>query len=112
MVSSAPDGTPDFRVLFEASPALLMVLAPDPQFTILGATDAYLRATLTRRESMVGRPLFEVFPDNPNDPDANGTASLRASLLRVIRDGVTDTMAVQKYDIRRPQSEGGGFEER
>lgn len=26
--------------------------------------------------------------------------------------GIPDTMAVQKYDIRRPKSQGGGFEER
>ncbi len=30
----------------------------------------------------------------------------------MIRDGVTDAMPVQKYDIRRPEPEGGGFEER
>jgi signal transduction histidine kinase/ActR/RegA family two-component response regulator len=112
MTTTVLEPTPDFRVLFEASPALLMVLAPDSQFTILGATDAYLRATLTQRESMVGRALFDVFPDNPDDPGATGTSSLRASLQRVLRDRRSDTMAVQKYDIRRPESEGGGFEER
>jgi len=30
----------------------------------------------------------------------------------VLRTRKADTMAVQKYDIRRPESEGGGFEER
>jgi signal transduction histidine kinase/ActR/RegA family two-component response regulator len=30
----------------------------------------------------------------------------------VLATGASDTMAVQKYDIRRPASEGGGFEER
>jgi signal transduction histidine kinase len=112
MTTTAQDETPDFRALFEAAPALLMVLAPDSGFTILAATDAYLRATLTRREDVVGRGLFDVFPDNPDDPGATGTASLRASLQRVLRDRRSDTMAVQKYDIRRPVSEGGGFEER
>ncbi len=38
--------------------------------------------------------------------------NLGASLARVLRDGVGDTMSVQKYDIPRPDSEGGGFEER
>jgi signal transduction histidine kinase/ActR/RegA family two-component response regulator len=112
MTTTVLEATPDFRVLFEASPALLLVLAPDSQFTILGATDAYLRATLTQREKVVGRALFDVFPDNPDDPNATGTASLHASLQRVLRDRRSDTMAVQKYDIRRPESEGGGFEER
>jgi len=67
---------------------------------------------MTRREAILGRGIFDVFPDNPDDPSATGTSNLRTSLERVIREGVTDTMAVQKYDIRRPESEGGGFEER
>jgi signal transduction histidine kinase/CheY-like chemotaxis protein len=79
---------------------------------ILGASDSYLRATLTEREKIVGRGLFEVFPDNPDDPHATGTSNLRASLERVLAGKAPDAMAVQKYDIRRPESEGGGFEER
>jgi PAS domain S-box-containing protein len=100
----------DFRALFESAPGLFLVLKPD--FTIVAVSDAYLRATMTRREDIVGRGLFEVFPDNPDDPAATGVRNLRASLLRVRDRRVADTMAVQKYDIRRPDSEGGGFEER
>src|SRR5687767_5674225 len=103
----------DFKLLFESAPGLFLVLRADPPaFTILGATDGYLRATLTERDQIVGRGLFEVFPDNPNDPAATGTSNLRASLLRVLAKKTGDTMAVQKYDIRRPDSDGGGFEER
>jgi len=109
-----PSGVgPDFARLFTSAPALFLVLEPDrPRFTIVDATDAYLAATLTRREDIVGRGVFEVFPDNPDDPAADGAAKLRASLDRVLDGKNLDTMAVQKYDIRRPASEGGGFEER
>jgi signal transduction histidine kinase len=104
---------PDFRLLFERGPALYLVLLPDaPRFTIVGATDGYLAATMTRREAIVGKGLFEVFPDNPADPQATGTANLRASLQRVIATRNADTMAIQKYDIRRPAAEGARFEER
>jgi PAS domain S-box-containing protein len=102
----------DFKLLFESVPGLFLVLRPDTDFTILGASNAYLRATLTEREKIVGRGLFEVFPDNPDDPNATGTSNLRASLQRVLATKAPDAMAVQKYDIRRPLSEGGGFEER
>lgn len=102
----------DFKLLFENAPGLFLVLRPDADFTILGASDAYLRATLTEREKIVGRGLFEVFPDNPDDPAATGTSNLRASLNRVLATKASDAMAVQKYDIRRPETEGGGFEER
>ncbi|MBI2944563.1 MAG: response regulator [Candidatus Wallbacteria bacterium] len=103
-------GLPNFRALFEAAPGLYLVLAPD--LTIVAASDAYLAATMTRREAILGHGLFEVFPDNPDDPAATGKRNLRASLERVLAEQVADTMAVQKYDIRRPESEGGGFEER
>ncbi len=101
---------PDFRALFESAPGAYLVLSPT--FTIVAVSDAYLQATKTRREDILGRPLFDVFPDNPNDATATGVANLRRSLTRVLRERVPDAMAVQKYDIRRPASEGGGFEER
>jgi signal transduction histidine kinase len=101
---------PDFQALFESAPGLYLVLTP--ALTIVAVSDAYLKATMTKREEILGRGLFEVFPDNPDDPTATGVRNLRASLDRVLTNRVPDTMAVQKYDIRRPESEGGGFEER
>jgi signal transduction histidine kinase len=93
----------DFRLLFESSPDILLVLLPDaPRFTMVAATDARLLATHTTREGTFGRGLFEIFPDNPDDPEATGTNNLRASLDRVLATRVPDTMAVQKYDIRGP----------
>lgn len=100
--------SPDFRALFESVPGLYLVLASD--LHIVAVSDAYLRATLTQRDQIVGRSLFDVFPDNPDDPAATGVHNLHASLLRVLETGRGDAMALQKYDIRRPDSEGGGFE--
>jgi PAS domain S-box-containing protein len=100
---------PDFRALFEAAPNLYLVLSPD--LTIVAASDAYCRATRTDRAQIVGRYLFDVFPDNPHDPAPTGVDNLRASLMRVLKFRRPDTMAVQKYDIRLPDSEGGGYEE-
>ncbi len=100
----------DFQTLFESTSGLYLVLTPD--LTIVAVNNAYLCATLTKREAILGRHLFEVFPDNPDDPTATGVANLRASLGRVLQHRAPDTMAVQKYDIRRPESEGGRFEER
>jgi signal transduction histidine kinase/DNA-binding response OmpR family regulator len=101
---------PDFKVLFESAPGLYLVL--DPDLNIVAVSQAYLDATMTKRALILGRGIFDVFPDNPNDPAATGVANLRASLDRARRDRVADTMAIQKYDIRRPESEGGGFEVR
>jgi PAS domain S-box-containing protein len=102
-----PYELPDFRQVFEKSPELQLVV--DVRFTIVAVTDAYCRATMTKRGDIVGRGLFEVFPDNPDDMRADGVANLRASILNVIRFRAADRMAEQKYDIRRPD---GVFEER
>lgn len=96
-----------FRAFFESLPGLFLVLTPDLE--IVAVSDAYLKATMTERDAIVGRRLFEVFPDNPDDPNATGSANLRASLERVSRNLAPDTMAIQKYDVRRPDGE---FEER
>ena len=103
----------DFQKLFEAVPGLYLVLKPDtPNFTIMGASDAYLKATMTERKKITGRGLFDVFPDNPNDDTATGTSNLKKSLETVLKTKAAHAMALQKYDIQRPLSEGGGFEER
>lgn len=111
-ITGAPPilAAPDFRLLFESAPGLYLVLTPT--LTIAAVSDAYLQATMTNRKDILGRHLFEIFPDNPDDPTATGVLNLRASLDRVLRHRLPDSMAVQKYDIRRSESDGGGFEER
>lgn len=102
--------SPDFRALFESAPGLYLVL--DPDLRIVAVSDAYTRATMTERGDIVGEHIFSAFPDNPADPDAGAVRNLRASLERVRRERVYDAMPVQKYDIRRPEAQGGGFEKR
>jgi PAS domain-containing protein len=97
----------DFHRLFESAPGLYLILLPD--LTIAAVSDAYLKATMTERSAIVGRGLFEVFPDNPDDPGATGVFNLRSSLEYVLKHSTPHTMAVQQYDIRRPD---GTFEER
>jgi PAS domain S-box-containing protein len=91
----------DFRALFQALPENVLVLAPDaPHFTILGAGDAYLAVTMRREADLVGRPLFDVFPDtNPDNLAPVGVASLRASLqtvvaTRAVLESMTDAVYI------------------
>jgi signal transduction histidine kinase/CheY-like chemotaxis protein len=97
----------DYRRLFEATPTPYLIL--DAGLWIVAVNDAYLRATMTTRETLLGRFMFDAFPDNPSDPQATGVRNLRASLEAVLRTREADIMAIQKYDIR---DTGGGFEER
>jgi hypothetical protein len=57
----------DYRRIFENLPGLFLLILPDADLTIAGASDAYLRATFTEREAVVGRRLFDVFPGNPDE---------------------------------------------
>ena len=100
----------DFQLIFESAPGAYLILTP--QLSIAAVTNAYLQATMTKREDILNRSLFEVFPDNPDEPSATGTSNLRASLQRVLQTKSADKMPIQKYDIRKPAAEGGGFEER
>jgi signal transduction histidine kinase len=93
--------------LFEFAPGLFLVL--DTNFRIIAVSEAYLQATMKKREDILGCGIFEIFPDNPADPEATGVRNLTSSLNRVLKEKIADTMALQKYDIPSP---GGDFEER
>jgi signal transduction histidine kinase len=102
--------TPDFQTLFEGAPGLYLVLTPD--LTVVAASEAYLQAARTERAAIVGRRVFDVFPENADGPAAPGVPNLRASLDRVRQTLVSDTMALQTSTVRRPESDGGGLDER
>lgn len=89
-----------FRREMAAGRRLLLLLDPGPGLRILEVSDAYERATMTARAALCGRPLFEVFPDNPADPDANGVANLYASLRTAAATRRPHPMPLQRYDVR------------
>ncbi len=100
-----------YQSLFDHAPGCYLVLHAR-HWEIASVSDAYLRATHTLREQIVGRKLFEVFPEQPGDPDGRGVGNLRASLERVESLGRSDIMPVQRYPILRPDGNGNGWEER
>ena len=95
----------DYAGLFDASPNPYLVL--DRALTIVGANQAYLAATKRELADIVGRWAWDAFP---TDPDT--LRQFVASFERVLRTGQPDTVAVLRFDIPRPEAEGGGFEER
>jgi hypothetical protein len=84
----------------------------NPDFTIVGASDEYLQATLVGRSEITGCSMFDVFPDNPSHADANGVLNLRASLRQVLRSGEPSEMPLQRYDVRDRVSGSGRWVEK
>jgi PAS domain S-box-containing protein len=96
-------GTPDFQAIFNAAPTPLLVVAP-PNWVIIAANEGRLMVTGTQRDEIVGQKLFDVFPDDPKDPHADGVANLTLSLERVLATKASDVMPVQRYAL----SDGSG----
>lgn len=99
--TSIKDSTIDFQKVFQSIPSLYLILSTD--LTILDLNDSYEKATMQKREEMIGRNLFEVFPDNPDDKNADGVANLSRSLHLVLKEKKPHTMAVQRYDVQSPE---------
>jgi PAS domain-containing protein len=87
--------------VFHVLPGAHLLLSAD--LFIEEVSDVYLADTLTARAHLVGRPVFEVFPDNPQAPEANAVHNLRASLAQVLATGQPQEMARQHYDVPDPQ---------
>ncbi|MGQ4384077.1 PP2C family protein-serine/threonine phosphatase [Streptomyces sp. SAS_270] len=94
----------DYKAVFHALPGMVALLTPELVYA--DANDDFVRLSGRTREQLIGRYIFDVFPENPNDPAAAGMSDVRASMLRVVATGERDTMALQRYDIEEPQRPG------
>jgi signal transduction histidine kinase len=101
----------DFQSLFESVPQLYLVLSPQKPYEIVAVSNAYLAATMTAREQLLGRGLWEAFPGG-SEPLQPGMESAAASIEAVVRTGKADTMPAQKYDLAAWQAGRHGPEER
>ena len=84
----------------------------DRQLNIIGANHAYLKSTGRVEADLLGRYLFDAFPENPDEPDSTNVAEVRASLLRAIATGEPDTTAFLRYSVPRETAAGTVFDER
>jgi serine phosphatase RsbU (regulator of sigma subunit) len=99
----------DYQAVYQALPGGIALITP--QLVYADVNESYLRVTGRKREQLLGRYLFDVFPDNPHDPAASGARNLAASLRRVVATGERDSIALQRYDVEA-SDRPGAFEER
>jgi PAS domain S-box-containing protein len=89
--------------LFESLPGLFLIFTHE--LKIVAISNEFLEAIMAKREDVVGRGIFEIFPDQPG---TEAISRWRESLDRVRQTAAPDNMAIQRYDIRRPD---GVFEQ-
>jgi PAS domain S-box-containing protein len=90
--------------VFNALPGAFLLLSPD--FLVEAASEEYLTVSLLTREQLIGRPLFDVFPENPAAPEAHGQRNLRASFAQVLATGQPHQLPRQRYDVPDPTAPG------
>ncbi|KBZ68902.1 hypothetical protein K875_01459 [Mycobacterium [tuberculosis] TKK-01-0051] len=93
--------------------ALSAVLAPgsantalmflDPDLRIRGLNAAYEKISLRGRNELLGGYVAEVFPENPDDPQASGLELLAASVDCALGRNGTDVMPIMRHDITDPR---------
>lgn len=84
---------------FDASPNAYMVL--DRQLRYVAANPSYLAVTASRWEDICGRVIFDLFPNEPDDPANEPRRLLEGSLRRVLRTGERDVLAYIPYRVAR-----------
>ncbi|WP_423147845.1 ATP-binding protein [Rubrolithibacter danxiaensis] len=103
--------TKSFEKIFDLSEALFLILEPDPPvFTILEVNEAYLKATNHKRDDLLGKGVFEIYPDDPNHTETRNIGTLRQSLYTVLKSKKSDKLKPQRFDM--PVTGTGIFEKR
>ena len=85
-------------------PSDVGVMLLDRDLRIRGANTTYEAVSMRRRDEMLDDFIFDVFPDNPNDPQASGSSELLVSIESALRRRGTDTMPIFRYDISDSQN--------
>lgn len=96
----------DYKNLFQSLSAAYIVFGvDDPTFTILEENEAHAVIAMQKRDNVVGRPLFDVFPDTSDAYLKTGVSELIESIRKVIRTGEPDVMPTLSYDLKNPNGE-------
>jgi PAS domain-containing protein len=94
----------DYVAVYRDLPIPVVLLTPE--FVIADVNLEYLKVAGRTREELLGRNVFEAFPENPADPDASGVREMSASMGRVLATGKSDALSLQKYDVEVPGHPG------
>ena len=110
-LTAAEASARQFKAMFEAVPGKFLVMTASP-YRIFAVSESFLQTTGFARDYLVGKLLVDAFPDDPDDPLADGQATLLASLRRVEASCVADVMPLLRYALGSQDGGSGAIEER
>ncbi|MFE0631181.1 PP2C family protein-serine/threonine phosphatase [Streptomyces sp. NPDC058864] len=99
MRSAGKEREIDYEGIFDASPSAMLVLTPD--LVILDANASYQNLVGRARHQMIGRYVFDAFPQDPDSLD-----DLQASLRRVLETGIQDVEGPIRHDVEESDRPG------
>lgn len=89
----------DFRA-YEAAPGISVIVLPDmPVFTHVAVSYDFIRSSGMRKEDVIDKGHFEVFPKSPDDLNFTGELNLRASFAYIIKNKLPHEIPLQRYDV-------------
>lgn len=93
--------TLNYSDLFQSLPGRHIIMdVDDPLFTILDENSAHEEVAMVKREAIIGRPFFEVFPDTSSYFKKHGVSEIALSFRKVLATGKPDSMPALNYDIK------------
>jgi len=90
----------NYQTLFAALPERYVVFdVTEPGFKMIAASENYLAVTDKTLEEIIGKSLFDVFPDTSDEALRTGKGELQRSLETVVQNGKPDSTGVIRYDL-------------
>lgn len=99
-----------YQAIFNHSQSAMLIVSPDQDYIMLDVNEAYLAETNTKREDLVGKSVFAVFPANPTDEVSKNIERTYFSFEMAVKTKKPHTMSNYRYDI--PIRGTDQFEER
>ncbi|WP_328921160.1 SpoIIE family protein phosphatase [Streptomyces sp. NBC_00208] len=90
----------DYHAIFEASPSAMLVL--NSVFVILDANPSYQNLVGRTRDELMGRYVFDVFPQD----DGSEMEDQKASMRRVLESRAQDVAGPIRHDLEEPDRPG------
>jgi two-component system CheB/CheR fusion protein len=91
-----------FQTIFEKSPGSLLVKADLPRFTIVAASEGYLKITSSIKDAIIGKGFFEAFPEENVNIEIEKNA--RTAFTKVIATKEKFDVANYRYDVYNAES--------